>query len=218
MKFDIVTIFPEFFESFANEALIARARAKKLISIRTCNLRKYSGDERGTIDGRPYGGGAGMVFLFAPIARALAKIKPAKKSRVIVFNPKGKTFTQADARRLAKYDQLVLICGRYEGIDQRVIDELADEEISIGNYVLFGGEVPAMVVMEAVTRLVPGAVAKEESTANESFSDGATREHPHYTRPEVIVWDKKKLRVPKVLLSGDHRKIAEWRRKYSRSK
>ncbi len=216
MKFDVVTIFPEFFESFKTEALIARAQAKKLISIRTHNLRQYAGDERGTIDGRPYGGGAGMVFLFAPIARALAKLKPAKKSRVVVFNPKGKTFTQADARRLAKYDQLVMICGRYEGIDQRVIDELADEEISIGDYVLFGGEVPAMVVMEAVTRMIPGAVAKEESTANESFSNGVNKEHPQYTRPEVIAFKKRKLRVPKVLLSGDHKKIAVWREKHSK--
>ncbi len=216
MKFDVVTIFPEFFESFKNEALIARAQTKKLISIRTHDVRQYADDERGTIDGRPYGGGAGMVFLFAPIARALAKLKQAKKSRVVVFNPKGKRFTQADARRLAKYDQLVMICGRYEGIDQRVIDEFADEEISIGDYVLFGGEVPAMVVMEAVTRMIPGAVAKEESTVNESFSNGTNKEHPQYTRPEVIVFKKKKLRVPKVLLSGDHKKIAAWREKHSK--
>lgn len=222
MKFEVITIFPNFFESFKNEALIARAQAKKLISINTHNLRDYSGDERGTIDGRPYGGGAGMVFLFEPIYKALKKIKPgrsgkSKKSRIIVFNPKGKKFNQAMANKWSKLDQVIMICGRYEGIDERVMTELADEEISIGDYVLFGGEVPAMIVMEAVTRLIPGAVAKEESTLNESFSKGSNLEHPQYTRPEVIKLKNKKLRVPKVLLSGDHKKIAEWRAKYAKN-
>ncbi|HZZ99758.1 MAG TPA: tRNA (guanosine(37)-N1)-methyltransferase TrmD [Candidatus Paceibacterota bacterium] len=217
MKFDIVTIFPDFFESFKEEALIARAQKKKLISIKTHNLRDYADDERGTIDGRPYGGGAGMVLLFEPIRKALAKIKKSKKTKIIVFNPKGKKFDQALARKWSKLDQVIMICGRYEGIDERVIKELADEEISIGDYVLFGGEVPAMIVMEAVTRLIPGAVAKEESTKNESFSDGSNLEHPQYTRPEVIKFGKKKLSVPKVLLSGDHAKIADWRKKNSRT-
>ncbi len=222
MKFDIITIFPNFFESFKSEALIARAQAKKLISIKTHNLRSYADDERGTIDGRPYGGGAGMVFLFEPIRQAISKITRLRqgfggrrKTKIIVFNPKGKKFNQAMARKWAKLDQLVMICGRYEGIDERVMTELADEEISIGDYVLFGGEVPAMVVMEAVTRLIPGAVAKEESTRNESFSEGLNLEHPQYTRPELITLKNKKLRVPKVLLSGDHKKIAEWRKKNS---
>lgn len=215
MKFEIVTIFPEFFESFKKEALISRAQDKKIISIKTHNLRKYSGDERGTVDSRPYGGGAGMVLLFEPIRRAIAAIRKSKKTRVVAFNPKGKKFDQAMARKWAKLDQLIMFCGRYEGIDERVMKEIADEEISIGDYVLFGGEVPAMVVMEAVTRLIPGAVGKEESVANESFSNGATKEHPQYTRPEVIVLGKKKLRVPKVLLSGNHKEINEWRRKNS---
>lgn len=216
MKFNIITIFPNFFESFKEEALISRAQKNKLISIKTHNLREYSGDERGTVDGRPYGGGVGMVLLFEPIRKALAKIKSAKKSRVIVFNPKGKKFNQAMAHKWAKYDQLIMICGRYEGIDERVMTELADEEISIGDYVLFGGEVPAMIVMEAVTRLIPGAVAKEESTQNESFSEGNNLEHPQYTRPETIKFGKKNLRVPKVLLSGNHKKIEEWRKQHSR--
>ncbi len=216
MKFDIITIFPKFFESFKKEALISRAQDKKLISINTHNLREYADDERGTIDGRPYGGGAGMVFLFQPIFKALKALKKKKKVKVIVFNPKGKRFNQEMARKWSKLDQLVMICGRYEGIDERVMTELVDEEISIGDYVLFGGEVPAMVVMEAVTRLIPGAVAKEESTLNESFSEGTNLEHPQYTRPEVITLGKKKLKVPKVLLSGDHKKIKEWRAKNSR--
>ena len=215
MKFDIITIFPDFFESFKQEALIARAQGKKLISIHTHSLRDYADDERGTIDGRPYGGGAGMVLLFQPIFKALKKIKKSKKSKVIVFNPKGKKFDQAMARKWSKFDQVIMICGRYEGIDERVMTELADEEISIGDYVLFGGEVPAMVVMEAITRLIPGAVAKEESTLNESFSEGTNLEHPQYTRPEIITLGKKKLKVPKVLLSGNHKKIIEWREKNS---
>ncbi|MEK9158211.1 MAG: tRNA (guanosine(37)-N1)-methyltransferase TrmD [Patescibacteria group bacterium] len=218
MKFDIITIFPNLFESFKNEALIARAQAKKLISINTHDLRKFSGDKRGTIDGRPYGGGAGMVFLFEPIYKVLRKIKKPKKTKIIVFNPKGKKFNQAMAKKWSKLNQLIMICGRYEGIDERVMTELADEEISIGDYVLFGGEVPAMVVMESVTRLIPGAVAKEESTKNESFSEGLNLEHPQYTRPEVIQLGPKKLKVPKVLLSGNHKKIDEWRLKYAKER
>lgn len=221
MKFEVVTIFPNFFDSFQGEALIARAQAKKLISIKTHSLRDYADDERGTIDGRPYGGGAGMVLLFRPIEKAISKIKSKKskiKTKVIVFNPKGKKFDQAMARKWAKLDQIIMICGRYEGIDERVMTEIADEEISIGDYVLFGGEVPAMIVMEAVTRLIPGAVAKEESTLNESFSEGSNLEHPQYTRPEVIKLKTKNrklktLSVPKVLLSGNHKDIDEWRKK-----
>lgn len=224
MKFDIITIFPNFFDSFKEEALISRARAKKIISIQTHDLREFADDERGTIDGRPYGGGAGMVLLFEPIRKAISKIKKSTlrraqgglKTKIIVFNPKGKKFDQAMARKWTKLDQLIFVCGRYEGIDERVVTELADEEISIGDYVLFGGEVPAMVAMEAVTRLIPGAVAKEESTLNESFSEGSNLEHPQYTRPEVITLGKKKLRVPKVLLSGNHKNINEWRKKNSK--
>lgn len=232
MKFDIITIFPNFFDSFQGEALIARAQAKKLISIKTHYLRDYADDERGTIDGRPYGGGAGMVLLFEPIRKAVQKIsnskflisKRKKKTLIIVFNPKGKKFDQAMARKWAKLDQIIMICGRYEGIDERVMTEIADEEISIGDYVLFGGEVPAMVVMEAVTRLIPGAIGKQSSVENESFSEakGAAKkqltkfiEYPHYTRPEVITLGKKKLRVPKVLLSGNHKDIDKWRKEHS---
>lgn len=251
MKFDILTIFPTFFESFKNEALISRAQKKKLISITTHNLRDYADDARGTVDGRPYGGGAGMVLLFSPIYKAVKKIKSkvttamkrghaaARKTKVIVFNPKGKKFTQEMARNWSKLDRIIMICGRYEGIDERVMTEIADEEISIGDYVLFGGEVPAMVVMEAVARLLPGAIGKQESLKDESFNDAGVMgkeqltkflEYPHYTRPEVITLDspdakkgrgsdhtrRRKLRVPKVLLSGDHKKIEEWRKNHSK--
>ena len=226
MRFDIVTIFPELFASFKNEALIGRAQEKKLISISTSFLRNYTNDVHKTVDDRPYGGGAGMVMMVEPIQKAVQDIKKKaklKKRKVIVFSPKGKKFDQAMARKWSKLEQLVMICGRYEGIDERVAQYLADEEISIGDYVLFGGEVPAMVVMEAVTRLIPGAVGKQSSLEDESFNKkgilkelSKRLEYPHYTRPEMLVINKKKVRVPKVLLAGDHKKIEEWRKKHAK--
>lgn len=222
MKFDIITIFPEIFSGFVKESLLARAQKKNLIKINLHNLRKWTNDKHKTVDGRPYGGGAGMVLKIEPIFKAVKflerKTKNAKrKTRIILFSAKGKTFTQKDARRLAKYNQLIFICGRYEGVDERVAKYVADEEISIGDYVLFGGEVAAMVVIEAMARLIPGVVAKEESIKNESFSKGDNKEHPHYTRPEVFNLNGRKLEVPKVLLSGNHKKIEEWRKKHSKS-
>jgi tRNA (guanine37-N1)-methyltransferase len=225
MKFDIITIFPSFFDSFKTEALISRAQKKNLISINTHYLRDFADDKRGTVDDRPYGGGAGMVLMFEPIYKAIKSIKKKKKNKIIVFNPKGKKFDQSMAREWAKLDQVIMVCGRYEGIDERVMEEIADEEISIGDYVLFGGEVPAMVVMESITRLLPGAIGKQESFENESFKDAGDMgqaqltkylEYPHYTRPEVIKVGKKKLAVPDVLLSGDHKKIEEWRKEKSK--
>lgn len=215
MKFDILTIFPELFKSFSNEALIARAQVKKIITINTHFLRDSGEGPHRKVDDRPYGGGAGMVLMPAPIASELAKLKVKKsKCKIIVFSAKGKKFNQAMARRYAKLDQLIMICGRYEGVDERVAQYLADEEVSIGDYILFGGEVPAMVVMEAVTRLLPGAVGKQASIEDESFMNPQFIEYPHYTRPEV--WQKHK--VPPVLLSGNHAKIAEWRKKKSKTK
>lgn len=218
MRFDIITIFPDFFNSFTSEALIARAIKKKVIKITAHNLRKWTKDNHQTVDGRPYGGGAGMVMMAEPIMKAVKKLKAQnskRRTKIILFSAKGKKFDQATAKKWSKLDQLILICGRYEGIDDRVAEHIADEEISIGNYVLFGGEVPAMVVMEAVTRLLPGAVGKKESVLNESFADGLL-EHPHYTRPEAIKIGGKVRRVPKVLLSGNHAKIREWRRANSK--
>lgn len=224
MKFEVITIFPDLFESFKKEALISRAQEKKLISIITHFLRDYTKDAHKTVDDRPYGGGAGMVLMVEPILKAVEDIQKktkSKKSKIIVFSPKGKRFDQVMARKWSKLNQLIMVCGRYEGIDERVTQYIADEEVSIGDYVLFGGEVPAMVVMEAVTRLIPGAVGKQSSVEDESFSSkgilaklGKKLEHPHYTRPEVFEIDKKKARVPKVLLSGDHKKIEEWRKKH----
>jgi len=231
MRFDIVTIFPELFKGFLTESLLARAQKKKLLSIKAHDLRKWTTDKHKTVDDRPYGGGAGMVLKVEPLYRAVSTLKSKVKSqkskvRTILLSAKGKTFTQKDARRLAKYDQLIMICGRYEGVDERVAKHVADEEISIGNFVLFGGEVPAMVVIEAVSRLISGVVAKSESVKNESFSDkeSKTKEYPQYTRPEIFrVKSKVKsqkskvLKVPKVLLSGDHKKIAAWREAHQAS-
>jgi len=230
MKFDIITIFPALFESFKNEALISRAQAKKIIEIGIYNLRDWTEDNHKTVDDRPYGGGVGMVMMAQPIMAAVKSLKSkdkSKKTRVAVFSPKGRKFDQQMARRYAKLDQLIMICGRYEGIDERVAKYIADEEVSIGDFVLFGGEVPAMVVMEAVTRLLPGAVGKQASIEDESFKKikGIEKdmmekyvEYPHFTRPEEIIINDKKRKVPKVLLSGNHKKIEEWRRKNARYK
>ncbi|HXK40579.1 MAG TPA: tRNA (guanosine(37)-N1)-methyltransferase TrmD [Candidatus Paceibacterota bacterium] len=224
MKFDIITIFPDLFNNFLNESLLARAQKKKLLKINLYNLRKWTKDRHKTVDDRPYGGGAGMLLKIEPIFRAVESLKVKKfkssklKTRTILLSAKGKTFTQKDARRLSKYDRLIFVCGRYEGVDERVAKYVADEEISIGNYVLFGGEVAAMVIIEAVSRLVPGVIAKPESVKYESFSDKGSKakEYPQYTRPEVITLNGKKLRVPKVLLSGNHGEIEKWRKRHSK--
>ena len=222
MKIDIITIFPDLFKGFLSESLLARAQKKKLLKINTHNLRKWTNDNHKTVDDRPYGGGAGMVLKIQPIYDAVESLKPSnpkskilnpkQKSRVILLSAKGRTFTQKDARRLAKYDQLIFICGRYEGVDERVAKYVADEEVSIGAYVLFGGEVPSMVIMEAVSRLIPGVIAKPESVKYESFSKDISKEYPHYTRPEVCALNGKNVRVPKVLLSVNHAEIQKWRK------
>lgn len=225
MRFDILTIFPDIFDNFKKEALIARAQKKKIISVNAHNLRDWTTDAHRTVDGRPYGGGAGMVMLVEPIQKAVRDLKNTKCARVIAFSAKGKTFNQAAARRLAKYQQIIMICGRYEGIDERVIRYIADEEISIGDYVLFGGEVPAMAVMEAVTRLLPGAIGKASSLQDESFNKRSGLDHkkpeslleyPHFTRPESIKISGKTRTVPPVLLSGNHQRIKLWRKEQSR--
>lgn len=221
MRIEIITIFPNIFSGFLNESLLARAQKKRLLSIKTHDLRKWTNDKHKTVDGRPYGGGAGMVLKVEPIFKAVSALKRYKiqdtkhKSRTILLSAKGKTFNQKDARRLAKYSQLIFICGRYEGVDERVAKYIADEEISIGNYVLFGGEIASMVIIEAVSRLIPRVIQKEESIKNESFSDkdARIREYPQYTRPEIFIANGKKIKVPKVLLSGDHLKIRALRKK-----
>ncbi len=215
MQFDIITIFPHIFDAYFSESIIARAQKEKFIQIKVHNLRDYSQDKHRRVDDTPYGGGAGMVMKVEPLYQAVKSIKNQKlKTRVILFSAKGKKYTQVDARRLAQYESLIFICGRYEGVDERVIKNFADEELSIGDYVLTGGEIPAMVVLDSVTRLIPGVLGNPESLKEESFNaDSKTNlEYPQYTKPEEF----NKWKVPKVLLSGNHKKIKEWREKKSK--
>jgi tRNA (guanine37-N1)-methyltransferase len=215
MRFDIVTIFPSIFDSYFNESILSRAQKKKLIQIKIHNLRDYTSDKHKTVDDSPYGGGPGMVMRSDVIIGAMSKIKNQKsnlKSKVILFSPAGKKFTQKDAQRLSKYSQLIFICGRYEGVDHRVEKYLADEIFSVGDYVLSGGEIPAMIVVESVSRQIKGVLGKEESIEEKRYGIGV----PAYTRPETVIINGKKRIVPKVLLSGDHKKIEEWRKSKSK--
>ncbi len=211
MKFNIITIFPKIFDSYFNESIIKRAQQKRLVEINIHDLRKYTIDLHKTVDDRPYGGGFGMILMVGPIYKAVKDIKKNKKRKIILLSAKGKKFNQKMAMRFSKLDQLIIISGRYEGVDERVAKHIADEEISIGEYVLTGGEVPAMVIVDAVTRLIPGVI-KEGSLKEESFSS-ISKEYPQYTRPEKIKLDNKERRVPKILLSGNHKKIKEWKEK-----
>lgn len=219
--FDFITIFPEAF-SYLNESIMWRAQNKGFVEMGVYDLREYSEDKRRRVDDTPYGGGAGMVMKVDPIQKAVKKIlrhtqDRKRKTRIILLSAKGKKFDQKKAKSLLKYEQLIFICGRYEGVDERVAKHIADEEISVGDYVLTGGELPAMTITDAVVRLIPGVI-KERSLEEESFSgkSGSDLEYPHYTKPEIVEIDKKKRRVPKVLLSGDHKKIEEWREKHSK--
>ncbi|MDP2629762.1 MAG: tRNA (guanosine(37)-N1)-methyltransferase TrmD [Candidatus Harrisonbacteria bacterium] len=211
IRFDILTIFPKIFDSYFSESIIRRATDKRIIDIKVHNIRSFSGDRHRKVDDRPFGGGAGMVMSFEPIARAVKKVlgRSKKKSRIILFSTRGKKFSNREAKRLAQYDQLVFICGRYEGVDERVAKYIADEEISIGDYVLTGGELPAMILVDSISRQIPGVLGKNESLEEVQGS------YPSYTRPEGIVWEGKKRKVPNVLLSGDHKKIEAWRKKQS---
>ena len=211
MKFHVLTIFPEILDSYLNESLFKRARAKNIVTVETHNLRDFTNDRHRKVDDRPFGGGPGMVMKVQPVYDAVKEFlkrsgSKSKKTRVILFSTRGKKFDAVVAKRLAKYHNLILICGRYEGVDERVAEHIADEEISMGDYVLSGGELPAMVMIEAVSRHLPGFLGKEESLeeVNGSF--------PTYTRPEVFEPKKgKKWPVPKVLLSGNHKNVKEWR-------
>ena len=248
LYFDIITIFPEIFDSYFKESIIKRAQIKKLIKINIHNLRDYTTDKHKTVDDKPYGGGPGMIFKVEPIFKAVAALKKCKiqmsksksnpkskcqKIKTILFSAKGKKFNQKMAQRFSKLDRIILICGHYEGVDERVAKHIADEEISIGDYILTGGELPAMLLVDAITRLRPGVI-KKESLKEESFSSikglgtkkslkienlkfKILKEYPQYTRPEVFEpRTKVKWKVPKVLVSGNHQKIKEWKEKYSK--
>ena len=207
MKFDVLTLFPEMFEP-VKQSIIGRAKEKELIDINLINIRDFSKDKHKKVDDTPYGGGAGMVMRADVVYDAIQSVKK-DNSKVIYLTPQGKTLNQAKVQDLSKEKHLILLCGHYEGIDQRVIDEVVDEEISIGDYVLTGGEIPAMVLIDSVSRYVEG-VLSEESIQEESFSNGLL-EYPQYTRPEIFNGKK----VPEILISGHHENIRKWRKEQS---
>jgi len=215
LNFDIITIFPEMFSSYLKESLIARAQKKRLIKINVHNLRKWTKDRHKTVDDRPYGGGLGMVLKVEPIYKAVKEIKlKGKRIKVILFTPRGKKFNQQIAYNLSRLDKIIMICGRYEGVDERVAKNVADMELSIGEYDLMGGELPSMIVTETVARLVPGVLGKPQLLKERITKSKGFIEYPHYTRPEVfspkkgVYW-----KVPKLLISGHHKNIGEWREK-----
>lgn len=220
MTFNIITIFPKLFDSFLNESLIKKSIDKRLIKICVHDLRKYSGNKHGQIDDAPYGGGAGMIMRAEPIIRLVKKLKGKseklnkKKTKIILLAPDGKEWNQNLATKYSKLNELILICGRYQGVDARV-EKFIDEKISVGPYVMSGGEIPAMTIIESVARLIPGYLGNVESLNDETFSDKDLKNKtcPQYTRPEILKIDKKEYKVPDVLLSGNHQKIREWKKK-----
>jgi tRNA (guanine37-N1)-methyltransferase len=218
MKFNIITIFPKLLDSYLEEGILSRALAKKVIKIKTHDLRKWTKDKHRTVDDTPYGGGAGMLMKIEPLYKALQHIKKSsqkiekKKKKIILLSASGKKWNQALAQKYSTLEDIVFICGRYEGVDWR-IKEFIDEEVSIGDYVLTGGELAAMVIIDSITRLLPGSLGNENSVAEESHSQKNIGEYPQYTRPEEFKVGQKKYKVPPILLSGDHERIKEWRRK-----
>jgi len=233
MKINILTLFPKMFQGPFGESIIKRAQVKGLVEIKIHNLRDWAIDKRGTVDDRPYGGGAGMILRVDVVERAISNIKNQKtKQKIILLTPGGRTFSQQKAQELSKLDEIILICGHYEGFDER-IRNFVDEEISIGNFVLTGGEIPAMAITDAIVRLLPGVLKKEEANQVESFSPGLEKlvnssfkpqtsnltpqayiEYPQYTRPEEF----RGLKVPEILLSGHHQKIEKWQSQHIKNK
>jgi len=237
MRFDLITIFPEFFAGPLDHGIVRRAQESGIAQIHVQDLREFTKDRHRTVDDRPFGGGEGMVLKPEPLFEAVekllghgvgdaeTKVAPEPDTAVLLMSAAGRLFTQETARRYAKLDRLILICGRYEGVDERVADHLATEEICVGDYVLSGGELPAAIVVDAVTRLLPGAVGNEASTQNESFSEilgppskasgsGLLLDFPHYTRPA----DYRGWKVPEVLIGGHHAEVAKWRREQAIAK
>ena len=212
MRVDVLTIFPGLFDGPLRESLLGRAIAAGIVDVRLHDIREYATDRHRQVDDEPFGGGPGMVMKPEPVFRAVESLGAGPK-RVIVLSPAGRRLDQRLVRELAAEPWLVLVAGRYEGIDERVVEGIPAEEVSIGDYVLSGGELPALVVIEAVTRLIPGVVGREASLASESFEEGFL-DHPQYTRPQEF----RGMRVPDILVSGDHERIAEWRRRAAQEK
>jgi tRNA (guanine37-N1)-methyltransferase len=210
MIFDIVTIFPDMYKNIFDFGIIGQAQKTNLLQIRVHDLRKWSNNKHKQVDNKPYGGGTGMVLMPEPLARAINELKRVN-TKIVFTSPKGKKLCQPLAEDLSKSEHIIFICGRYEGIDQRIIDHFIDLEISIGDYVLSGGEIPVMVIIDAVSRLVPGVIKNEDFNTDESFSNPKDRtelDYPQYTRPEEFLGHK----VPDILLTGNHKKISDWRK------
>ena len=210
MKIDVLTLFPAMFAGPLDESIVQRARTNGVLDLTVTNLRDYTHDRHKTVDDRPFGGGPGMLLKPEPIFEAVESLA-REKTRVILLSPSGRKFNQAIARELAQQEHLLLICGSYEGFDERIREQLADDELSIGDYVLTNGALPAMVIIDAVTRLLPGVLGDDESSLDESFSQDLL-EYPHYTRPAEF----RGMKVPDVLLSGNHAEIAKWRAEQAR--
>ena len=209
MKIDILTIFPEMFKGPFDQSIIKKAQKKKLVEIKIHDLRDWTNDTHRTVDSKPFGGGPGMVMKIEVIDKALKDLK-TEKSKVILLTPQGKQFKQKKAEELSKEKHIILICGHYEGFDERIREHLVDEEVSIGDYVLTGGEIPAMVVVDSMVRLLPGVLGNKDSTRDESFSENLL-EYPQYTRPA----DYNGMKVPDVLVGGNHAEIEKWRKEQS---
>lgn len=208
MRFDVITLFPEMFNALTESGVSRRANQNQLYSLKTWNPREFTVDRHKTVDDRPYGGGPGMVMLYQPLKDTLSAIETEldEKPYVVYLSPQGQTLTQQKVVELTQYNNVTLLCGRYEGVDERLISSSVDEEISLGDFVVSGGELPAMMLMDAVIRLIPGALGHSQSAEQDSFSDGLL-DCPHYTRPEVVDG----MKVPSVLLEGNHAKIDAWR-------
>jgi len=211
MRVDVISIFPQMCKAIIQESILKRAQEKRIVKINICDLREYASDRHLTVDDYSYGGGAGMVLKPEPMFRAVEKIvgirKKKSKVRIILLSPQGETFDEQKAKELSREKHLVFICGHYEGVDERVKENLVTDELSIGDYVLTGGELPAMVIIDSLVRLLPGVLNKKESFENDSFYQGLL-DYPHYTRPRRF----KGKSVPDILLSGDHERIRRWRR------
>ena len=212
MKIDVLTLFPAMFAGPLDESIVQRARKNGALKLSVHNLRDYTHDRHKTVDDRPFGGGPGMLLKPEPVFEAVEALA-GEKTRVILLSPGGRKFDQAIARELSQQEELLLICGSYEGFDERIREQLADDELSIGDYVLTNGALPAMVVIDAVTRLLPGVLGDDESSRDESFSADLL-EYPHYTRPAEF----RGMKVPEVLLSGNHAEIAKWRAERARQR
>jgi len=218
MNFKIITIFPKIFDSYFSESIIKRAQKQGIISISSQDLREFTSDRHRTVDDTPYGGGAGMLMKIEPLYQAVKKLTKKKNSKrkIVLLSAQGQKWTQQLAQKYSKLDEVIFICGRYEGVDER-IKNFIDEEISIGDYVLTGGELGAMVMIDSITRLLPGSLGNEASSQDESHSQIGVLECPQYTKPEKFKVKGKSYEVPDILLSGNHQKIKEWRQKHQKN-